>query len=269
MAKAAVKPVTKPSNIAEIKPKNALPAEMQALLNEDYGKGVSTSADDNIVPFVGIVQTLSPQLKPRHEKFIKDAQVGMILLKGATPPVVDGENEGIVVQPCAFDKAWVEWVPRAKGGGFVTRHPYDQKPDDIVVKPDLENPKKMKMFRPNGNEIIETRYHFVLIGGAPYVIGFTSSGHTVSREWMDLMNKQKTGGKTDPSWRHSYRLTTKLRTKNDNEWFVFSAEKVDGWVPTTEEYLLGRALNKSVMAGVKVAAAEDGEEAPHDGDGDI
>jgi hypothetical protein len=237
----------------------AAPAFLSQYREQDAGKGYSTKAEDGIVPFIDILQLLSPQIKKNNEKFIKGAEAGDIYVKGALEPIV-GPEDGIQVQPCAFERKWVEWVPRSKGGGFVTRH--DDKPADAVERPNPEDETRTVWVRSsNGNQLIDTRYHYVLLNGAPYVMAFKSTGHTVSREWTQLM--KMLGG---AAFERKYKVTTKLRTKGDNEWYVFGidvlrdANGVPLFVETEAEYLAGQALCNSVMAGEKTADAETVEE---------
>jgi hypothetical protein len=251
----AVAPVAPAAPPAQLK-KN-VPAYLQKY-DEDKGKGYSKAAEDSVVPFIDVCSsTQNPQLNPRHEKYIKGVMLGDILVKGGMPPFVGGQV-GIEVQPCAFDKCWVEWVPRTKGGGFVTRH--KDRPADTVERPSPEDPTKTRFYRANGNEVIETRYHYVLFNKAPYVMAFKSTGHTVSREWTNMMKLVGEGGES--SFSHKYKLTTKLKTKGQQEWYIFSITPVldeDGmaaYVPEAE-YLAGQAFEKAVSSGMKVAADEE------------
>jgi hypothetical protein len=224
---------------------------------DDKGKGYSNEAADSVVPFLDVcASTQNPQLNPKHEKYIAGIVLGDIMIKGGTPPFVSGQK-GLLVQPCAFDKAWVEWVPRIKGGGFVTR--YSERPSTAVERPSPENPARTRIYNPaNGNEIIETRYHYVrLENGQPYVMAFKSTGHTVSREWTQQM---KLLG--DAAWAHRYRVTTKLKVRGQQEWYIFAITPVldaDGQPAYVDEatYLAGEALYNSVASGLKTAADEE------------
>jgi hypothetical protein len=256
-------PAPKASPPAVIEKKNTLPDTAPTFLaqyrEQDAGKGYSSKAEDGIVPFIDILQLLSPQIKKNNEKYIKGAEAGDILVKGSLNPVVKSE-EGIVVQPCAFERKFVEWVPRSKGGGFVTRH--DVMPADAVERPNPEDETRTVWVRKsNGNQLIDTRYHYVLLNGAPYVMAFKSTGHTVSREWTQLM--KMLGG---AAFERKYKVTSKLRTKGDNEWYVFGIDVLRDangtplFVETEAEYLAGQALCNSVTAGEKTAEAEAAEE---------
>jgi hypothetical protein len=237
-----------------------VPAFMQERMEQDAGKGVSKDAEDNVVPLMYVLQTNSPQVNSRDEAYLKGAVGGDIWLRNALNPVVPGQK-GVLFQPCCFYKDWVEWVPRSEGGGLVGR--FAERPKEAVEKPDTENPKKMVWTLPNGNHVVETRYHVgyaILEDGVviPYVIPMKGSGHSVSKQWMFLMG-QKCNAKGDayPSWSSTYRITTELKKKGGDSWFVFHIED-NGFVSSMEDYERGARLNAAFMAG-QLKAAEDTE----------
>lgn len=236
-------------------PSTAAPAFL-AQHADDAGKGVSTDREDNLVPLIYVLQPLSPQVMRSKPEYIPGAEPGAIWLRNAPNPILKGED-GFLFQPCHFWKDWVEWVPRKAGGGFVGRH--DDCPSDAQIQTDPQNPNKLKHIRPNGNEVIETRYHagFVIrpdMVPAPYLIALSSTGHTVSRSWMASMGQKQLGGKIAPSWACLYKLTTRERTNASGTWFTWSVAD-NGWVKSEEEYLRGKALYEAFAAGEKRAEA--------------
>lgn len=243
-------------NAVTVKKENVgLPADIMDFVAEDLGKGVSTAQEDNLVPLIYVLQALSPQVNKRNPSYIEGAEPGSILLRNAPRPVVDGE-EGVLFQPCYFSKDWVEWVPRDSGGGFVGRHA--ELPSEAKKTADPKNPNKVKYVLPNGNELIETRYHvgFALVDGAalPYVIPMTSSGHTISKQWMVLMNGKQHNGKPLPSFAGLYRLRTKERSNTAGTWFTFDVSDA-GFVHSREDYERGKALYMAFASGEKVMEA--------------
>lgn len=111
--------------IAEYQP----PQFLDQFAERDAGEGVSTSAADNLVPLVYFLQTNSPQVNRREEKYVEGAEPGDIWLKGAPAgsEIIKGED-GMIFQPCFFYRSVGEWVPRdegAGGGGFVAEHRVD------------------------------------------------------------------------------------------------------------------------------------------------
>jgi hypothetical protein len=235
--------------------RGAPPAALMSRMQADAGKGVSTDQADNLVPLIYLLQANSPQAVRGHAKEIKDARAGDIWLRNAPEgdQILSGDD-GLVFQPCYFQKDWVEWAP--KRAGFVDRHP--QRPE-IAELEDVEGDdgQVRKMWRmPNGNTVVETRYHAgfaVLPDGRalPYTIPLSSTGHTVSKAWMFAMNSEALpDGTKAPSFAILYRLTPKLRSKNNNSWYQYEVSKV-GWVETEAEYERGLALYEAFASGEK------------------
>ena len=231
-----------------------LPPELLAMMAEDAGDGISTDPEDNLVPLIYVLQAQSPQCNKRSPDYVENACAGAIWLRNSGRPAIDGDT-GIIFQPCSFSKDYVEWIPRAKGGGFVERH--ETIPADAKKVPDLVNPNKTRTVRDNGNEIVEVRYHvgFVLLDGMalPYVIPMSGASHSVSRSWMTNMSqKPGPGGKPLPSYANLYRLRTRERTNAAgawSQWEVFDA----GPVTTAEDYLRGRSLAQAFASGERRA----------------
>jgi hypothetical protein len=238
-----------------------------ALLHEmeQYGDaGLSKSAADNLVPLIYVLQKLSPQVDTRNPQHLANAEPGDIWLRNAPTPIIKGE-EGMLFQPCHFEIAWIEWVPRERGGGFVARHTSldDKCPvADAVLQRDHQNPNRVKYVRPNNNEIIQTRNHvgYVLNNGAalPFVIPLQSTGHTISRTWMfDMNSRLMPNGRSYPTWAHVYRLRTKSRTNAMGTWF--SLDPAWEAFTDTEQFHRGTALHEAFVAGTQSAEAPEAE----------
>lgn len=237
-------------------PVGAVPAHLADRLKASEGRGVSSAREDNIVPLIYVLQKSSPCTDERAESYVPGAKAGELWVRG-TEKLFSGIN-GVEVQPCAFLKCWIEWGPK-RGDGFKGRH--NDRPDDAFEKEVVDEQGKPKMVwaRPNGNVLVETREEYVLIGRDAFVIPFTSTGHTVHRNWMSLMNQFRDGsGKPFDSFARKYRLTTLKKEAGGNSWYTIKAVDA-GWVESAEQYDLGLALNQAVMSGEKVADATDEE----------
>lgn len=235
-------------------PSGALAKRMAAAA----GKGVSTAQEDNLVPLIYILQDNSPQVKKKDPAYIEGAEAGQIWLRNAPEPIVDGEA-GIWFQPCYFSKDVVEWVPRKKGGGMVARHP--TMPSNAVLKENDEGNEVMTL--PNGNELVETRYHigYVIRKGhapLPYTIPLKGTGHSFSKAWMFMMNsKLLDDGSKAPSFACVYHLKTVFKKKNEQSWHMFQID--DGetqWVETEVDVERGEALYEAFSSGAKAVEAE-------------
>ncbi len=247
---------------------NAPPAEIAAFMDEDAGKGAATRASEIGIPFLGILQDLSPQVKKRDPAYIEGAEVGMIINTGSKE-IYAGED-GVLFIPCFYKTCNVEWTPRDKGGGWVAEHPIDTPLLRGADRPDPKKPPRLK----NGNDLIETRYYFgiqVLPNGGYElaVIGMSSSALKTSREWQQQIGRVKTpSGAKAPSFAKAYRLKTVLRKKADNEWFGWDIAP-ERWV-TSSEYNAARELEAQVAAGAVQAAQPDASVAPpSDGEDEV
>jgi hypothetical protein len=237
------------------------PAELSEMLAQYEGAGISTAQEDNLVPLIYIFQSNSPQVNDRSEAYLEGARQGDIWLRASSDPIASG-TDGILFQPCHWSKVWVEWVPRTQGGGFIARHrkmPKEAQLKDIIS----DSGDILQMYvMPNGNELKETREHagYVLGRGSPqpYVIPFTSTGHSVSREWMTRMGLKEFNGRRVPTWACVYRLTTKHRKNKRGEWFVFNVTDAGvadgyggGWVHTSADLERGAKLFEAFESGAR------------------
>ncbi|HEX2614726.1 MAG TPA: hypothetical protein VHL10_04485, partial [Nitrososphaera sp.] len=147
---------------------------------------------------------------------------------------------------------------------------------DTSMKPDPQNKERMIEVRKNGNVIVETRYHSGFIipedgEGAPIacVLPMSGSGHSVSKNWMGMMNRKIVDGQKADSWWAYYRLKTVSKTKGNNTWDMFevtdAGPEKNGipttmWAPTTEDLERGEALHVALSSGVKTFDASEQDE---------
>lgn len=92
---------------------------------EDRGAGLKNiSMDERKIPFVRILQSNSPELEEGGVKYMPNAKAGLFL-NTASKQVFSR----LIFIACARDHKYLEYIPRAIGGGFVGV----RKPDDEVV----------------------------------------------------------------------------------------------------------------------------------------
>lgn len=248
-----------------------LPAELMDHMMADAGMGVTQDQSEVGIPFLYILQDLSPQVKKRDEAYVEGAEVGDIynnVTKEVIPAAV-----GIEFIVVGFEAAQVEWKPNR--GGFAAKHP-NNTPLREQVRPMDNGQGKMVPTLPNGNVLTETKYFFGFYRKRgsdavwePAVIGMASSMIKNSREWIAIQKRTLLPNKAPaPSFAKVYHIGTSLVSKNNNDWFVWKIEQ-DRWV-TGEEYAAARTFAESVLAGtVKTAApGEDGGASAGHGDED-
>lgn len=231
----------------------SLPAELLESMGEDAGLGVSTDPNEVGIPFLYILQDLSPQVKKRDEQYIEGAEVGDIF-NNVTREVIPAAV-GFDWIEVGFEAAQVEWRPNR--GGFVAKHPNDT-PLRSEVKMVADGEKQVPTL-PSGNILTETKYHYGLYRRAatadqpagswePAVIGMASSMIKCSRDLEGMKKRLKLpNNSVAPAFAVRYAFKTKLVSKNNNEWFVWDI--VQGpWV-SSDEYYVARELAQQVAAG--------------------
>jgi hypothetical protein len=244
---------------------------------DDAGKGVSDAAVDNIVPMLKILQPLSPECSSEGSDGIPEAEPGMIMLRGAPRELHPGEA-GVEVQPIYFYRKWNRWVSRKKGGGFVCSYDIpegeraeDHLPEGARLKQkDPDDEDKRDQYVMEGDELIETRYYVTRIrvdgDRFPFVIPFTSTGHTPAKQWMGLIrNKRFPDGRAMPAWAGVYRLKTRHKENSQGEWWIPVITDL-GYVETEAEYEAGKALYQAWVRGDKEAATPEAEGAADTGE---
>ncbi len=264
MAKASEK-------VVALKKDDQLPAELAEQFALDAGQGVSTSIEDNLVPFVAVLQSNSPQVSKRDPKYIEGAEPGDIMLT-SMKRIWKGEV-GLDFQPCAFDRDFVEWKLRDNGGGFVGRHP--QMPSTAKQTSDPKDPNKSLWLMPSGTQIVDTRYHFGFIlnpqdalgdgmmGVMQAVVSLSSTGHTFSRTWMTQMSQLRVNGKLMPARSRHYRLKTVPQSNAKGNWFAWEYQDL-GWITDPEQYAMGTNLYQAIRDGSLKAAAPEHNESTED-----
>lgn len=142
----------------------------QALAQVDYSKGQLATGMENYmsgqsdfgqsdisIPFLRIIQGLSPWIQPQDPKYDEDAKQGQIV-ETVTPQFFDGKT-GIYVIPVLYQRSYTEWKPNR--GGLVADHGSS---GDILknCKRVEDGDGKTKIVTPAGNEISEAALYYVM-----------------------------------------------------------------------------------------------------------
>jgi hypothetical protein len=279
MAKAATatKTTTKPEEpkktastaVAEVK-SAALAvsqADLDAMYEEDSGKGTSTDMADNVIPILKVIQSLTPQALKQKPEYIKGCEAGQIWARG-TKDIWPGE-EGVRIVPVCYERIWLEWGAK-RGDGLKGRH---RKGNDDTprllgaeLKTDSEGNEKWTL--PNGHTLQDCREHVVLLldkydTPKPFVLPMSGSNIGTSRNWHPMMNDktmQLEIGKVvkAASYAYVYGLKTMARSNDDGDWFQMAIEDTRERT-TPEVYLHARRINAD-FAGGKLVADTDTEQ---------
>ena len=219
------------------------------------GFGALNLARDTAIPYISILQSGSPQLNPSKAEYIETAKAGQ-LYNTVTQEAMDELN----VIPVFYHLRYVEWKPREQGGGFIASH----SADSGILGQATRDPMTNKYVLQNGNHIVQTAYHYVLVlsneGYQNAVISMASSQLKKSRRWNSLMLSQKIKGPsgmfTPPTYAFTYKLSTVSESNDRGSWFGFQVEKGDQ-VTDASIYGEGKAFSTAAASGAIEAKPEE------------
>jgi hypothetical protein len=239
----------------------ALSADLLDDMMLDAGEGAAFSADEMQIPFVRLLQALSPQLNKKKAEYIDGASSGDAF-NNVTGQYWDGE-QGLTVIPCYQTTKYLEFTPREMGGGFRG----EINPNNPVLQQTTRSGSKEIL--PNGNELVKSDQHFCLIvdedgGFQPAVIDMKSTQLKVSRRWKTQIAMQKVtlpdGRKvTPPVFATMWKLRSVEESNDQGSWSNWAVEKV-GLVEDRDLYQEARTFRKSIEAGEVKAAPDEHEQ---------
>ena len=226
---------------------------------EFAGEGASYDSSEMQIPFVRVLQAMSPQLKKREADYIDGAEQGDMF--NTVTAQYFGGDKGVTVIPCYQTTKYLEFTPRDQGGGFRGEIPPT---DPILQRTERQGSKEIL---PTGNELVKSDQHYCLVIDAdgisqPVVIDMKSTQLKVSRRWktqiaMQKIKHPKTGAMVvPPLFATVWKITTVEESNDQGTWFTPSVEKV-GLVESRDLMLEAKAFRDSVAAGEVKAASEE------------
>jgi hypothetical protein len=186
-----------------------------------------TTTEDFAIPFIRVLQPMSPQLQKQHGSYVAGASAGD-LYNTVTGEAFDGEK-GILVVPCAYNKKYIEWIPREKGGGLVNPNH-----DISILSRCTRDPENRRYYTETGNEIVETAQFFVLAvsnGIAQQaVLAFTSSQLGVARKWLTMLRMARVQNSKGvsveaPMFAYTYRLSSTVQSNDKGSWNAYTVNQ--------------------------------------------
>jgi hypothetical protein len=234
---------------------------------EFAGAGTSDRKEDNIVPFLAVLQKNSPQVNPRDPSHVRGAEAGM-LFNTATLKLypAEQEGEGPLALQAYMETCEVEWVPRGQGGGFVGRHELE---DSIVATvrevPNPQDPtgkRKIRML-PNGHQLVTTAYHYLVLVDTleSVVVALTSTGMQTHRKWNTMLRNKRVRNRAGqliiaPSFATLVRLRTFWQKNDAGDWHSLAVDDL-GWVTDQQKdaYEEAKRFHQLARDGVMRAAA--------------
>lgn len=221
-----------------------VPQDLQGLFQGHEQEGLEDMKQgDRATPFIGIVQSMSPQRDRNHQKFIAGAEEGDIF--NTVTNELYKFTDGVQCIPVYFSKVYNQWVPRDLGGGFLGSYSDPELSKPIFV------PARGAEYE-GATQTVETANHFVLVRSAdgtwaPALISMTSTKLAASRKWNTLMTGNAAKYKA-PIYARIYKLST-TQQKNDKGTF-YNWKVEDAGFVTPELFQLASEFRTIVKAGL-------------------
>lgn len=181
----------------------------------DYGQNSGLGfdvmgAEDVRIPYLVMLQALSPEVGQDPQHKVKGAAVGM-LMNTVTKECWDGDK-GLIFVPCERVRAFPEWIPRKQGGGLVGMHAPES---DVVLKARQRNGgSTIGLKSEAGNDLAETFYLYGLVlenenDTSPQFAACIAFKSTMIKGYRDTMSAlQSVKGLKAPLFAHRLRVTT-------------------------------------------------------------
>lgn len=232
----------------------------------DIGKGLEgTDKDSFAIPFLVIVQKMSPQVDEADPQYLEGAKPGMFR-NTLNNELFDGE-EGVIVLPCHFSRKFLKWGPKGSDnsgfkGEMTPEAAAKLEQDNEVVRSE----GKLYYPAPDGkikekkcDTLNDTRNHFCLLfdkntGEIQQVLlSLSSTQIKKSKQLVSLLAQIKVddgngNSVTPPTWANQVRLTTIVESNDKGKWHGIEIT-MEGLIQDQAVYNAGRDFNKICMAG--------------------
>lgn len=205
---------------------------------EDAKQGNNFAKDDLTIPFLRVLQALSPQVQKRGEQYVDGAEVGMLFdtaSKALFPAEKAEDQPGVVFVPAWYTPSYVEFVLRESGGGFVRDHGTNA---GILARTTRDD--KNREILPNGNQVVYSMMYYGFIcfeedgelNGEFTAVALPLAGKQLKkgREWNTYMDKLRVEyqGATfnPPHYYTAFRLTTAYESNDKGNWYGINWEPI-------------------------------------------
>lgn len=216
--------------------------------------------EDVTLPFLQLLQGLSPQCTKGQAEYIKGAKPSDVCdVSGGRlfRTLDDDDNElcELTVMPVVFKSCYTEWVPRSQGGGFIKEWSVPEG-DSIIVSRNEAGQDIIQESSPlgtAGNQLNRTHTHFVYVieddNYWPAVISMQVTQLKPSRDWNRLIKEQRLpDGRKAPRFFAFWGVTTALRTNDKGSWFLWKFKKVGDVTANERSMEIFRAARSFVEA---------------------
>jgi len=257
-------------------PANLLDAYKDVIAGSQQDAAAMTRADFSM-PFLGVVQSNSPQRDKQHAKFIQGAEEGDIF-NTVTNELFKGT---VAVIPVRYEMVFNVWRPRDLGGGFLGSFPVQE---DAVkaaigfIMTELNDVKdeavarEIALRRDKTGWVRDTMNQYVIAQSndgswAPALLSLTSTKLTPGRKWNTFIQMRKpSAGRAIVRWNDVWSVVT-VQQKNDDGVFYNLKVPEPAGETTVEQWKAAAdffSVLKSGIVKVEYEKAAEEEDTPVD-----
>jgi hypothetical protein len=233
----------------------------------DFGSNAGFEGADKdsfAIPFLQILQKMSPKVDEDHAEYIPGAKAGM-LFNTVTGKLYDGKT-GLHIVPCAYKRTYILWGGREGDGGYKGEFSVEEvealRADETKLKvvdgryyvPDADG----NVHEKKSDYYSDTRSHFVIVidpetgeyGTA--ILSLASSQIKSSKKLLTSLQQKKVntarGLQTPPTFANLVKVTTAGRSNESGSWSGIEFA-LDGLVTDKNVYAAAKEFYRTVVAG--------------------
>lgn len=276
--------MSKKNEVAKAKTQE-LSAEMEVDFLADVGAGMEGADKDSFaIPFLTVLQALSPQVDESDAKYIEGARAGM-LCDTVSGQLFDAK-EGVLIVPCAFQRRYIHWGARGTDSSGFKGELQVSDVERMRSNGELLDVDGRLYFR-DGDKVIDpnkadvasdTRNHFVLIydpelgTATPALMSLAATQIKKSKQLMSVLNNVRVntanGSVCPPTFASVIRVTSVPESNDKGRWYGLKFSR-EGFLTDKNVYTLAKEFYGQIMAGeVNVRYEEGGDASPSSTDDD-
>jgi hypothetical protein len=237
---------------------------LQELVGDSKEFADHLTREDMSIPFISILQQLSPQVVEDDPAFVEGARPGMFI-NTVSSELFSGKD-GMQIVPVFYRASFIEWVTRANGGGFVQEYDIADGAQIVTARNEIGQDiiqNSSKVGKP-GNQLNYTHTHYVLIVRpdgtfTPAVLTMTSTQIKPSKDWNTVINEVLLPGTASraPRFFTFWNGFTQLKSNDQGKWYIWRFESL-GNIFNHENgaaiYAAAKSFRMAVESGEKKAA---------------
>lgn len=194
--------------------------------------------EDQQVPFVTLIQAMSPELHPGQPKYCAEARVGEFFDRGSRASL-GGTAHCLNV---FFRTRYAVWRPRAQGGGMVQQFSTDPEARAFAAR----KPQELEYTGPAHDHVIMLYDREGALDPMPRMFTMDRSKLGPSRTWNSALQRAHSH-----RFAAVWRLDAVTQSRNNEVFYNLTVnQETDAWA-TPEDFALAKVVYESMRDGLR------------------